>query len=115
MDKHKTVINLLRELGFYGGGIILLAYLHQKPIILTVLILIFCLVQLTIFRQKNDLYFFFAGFILGPIVDLVAIPFGIWEYSNSFSNGLPLWLPLALGMMTVLLKRISESASNLNK
>lgn len=115
MKKRKTIITLLRELIFYIGGIFLLAFLQQELILLTSLVLIFCLIQLTIFRQKNDLYFFFTGFVLGPIVDLIAIPFGIWEYAHPSISGLPLWLPLALGMMTVLLKRIAEALASLRR
>jgi|GEM_PF-3808792 len=115
MKKTKPTTTLLKEILFFIGGIFLIAVLYQEVILLTSLILIFCIIQLTIFKQENDLYYFLTGLVFGPMIDLVAVSSGAWEYTNASIYGLPLWLPLALGMVAVSLKRIAESLIVLNK
>jgi hypothetical protein len=106
------IMKVLIDIASYIGGIFLLAFLHQEPLLLTLLVALFAVIHLTLLRQKNDLAFFITGCIIGPIVDLIAVPYGVWEYSSSAVYGLPLWLPLALGMMVVLIKRIAENFSH---
>jgi hypothetical protein len=101
--------NLLKQFFFYIGGILMIAFLYQEQVLLTILVSLFCLIQLTAFRQENDLYYFVVGFVLGPIVDIIAVFAGAWDYNYHTYLDIPLWLAPALGMMAVLLKRIAEA------
>ena len=58
---------------------------------------------------KHDIIFFISGGVLGPFAEIIAIHFGVWQYTNPDFLGIPMWLPLAWGFVSVMLLRIAET------
>jgi hypothetical protein len=106
-SRHPFIQNLL----FFIGGLLLVSVLYEQPGLLFALVLGFCGLQLTLFKQPEDGPFFIIGMLLGTVTELVAIPSGVWSYAEAPGWGLPLWVPFALGMMMVLVKRMVNALS----
>ena len=60
-------------------------------------------------RKKIDLISFFTAGILGTFGEWICMQSGTWTYSSPYfaGIGIPLSLPLAWGLVTVLLRRLS--------
>jgi hypothetical protein len=57
-------------------------------------------------HSRADLVSFLAAMALGTIADVVAVSFGVWEYSKPLYL-IPIWLPLGWGIIGLFLKRVS--------
>jgi putative membrane protein len=55
--------------------------------------------------QRSDRLFYFAGFVLGPLVELLAVSSGAWTYAKPLWV-VPIWLPVLWGIASLFLKRL---------
>lgn len=81
---------------------------YTLNILATAIILVLCAVALGLWHTKQDIVFFVVGAILGPLGEIICIYGGAWTYTNPTFLGIPVWLPLAWGLITMALKRIAE-------
>lgn len=113
MDKHKK--DLLIGFLIYVSNILLMYYLWQNNIALTVIFIVISAFVLLKWADKEEKIVYFASFVLGPILDLILIPRGVWAWGNPSLFGIPLWLPLFYGILTVTAIKIGKSAAKLLK
>nr|AQS34583.1 hypothetical protein [uncultured archaeon] len=93
----------------YILGITLIINFYHSNTLLLVIISIFWLAGLIIWRNYNDFIFFLVGAVIGTIAEIICINEGVWQYSNPSFIGIPIWLPFAWGLATILIKRTAES------
>lgn len=100
---------LILEFMIFIGGMASIVIFYQNNFLLTFLLATGWLIGILFWHKNHDIYFYVAGAILGPLSEIVAIYFGAWEYTNPSFLGIPIWLPFAWGLVTMMLKRISET------
>lgn len=108
MVSKKLEKELLFDIVLFGVGILFIVLFYQNNILLTALLLVAWLFALKFWHKKHDAYFFIVGAIVGPIGEIIAIYFGVWQYANPSFLGIPMWLPFVWGLAIVLIKRIAE-------
>lgn len=100
---------LILEFLLYSIGIIAIINFYKDNLFLTFLVILAWLIGLILWHKPHDLIFFIVGAIIGPIVEIICVHYGVWQYSNPSFLGIPIWLPLTWGLAVILIKRISET------
>jgi hypothetical protein len=100
---------LIFEIILYCVGIASIALFFQNNLLLSVILVIAWAIGIKFWHKKHDVLFFVTGAIVGPVGEIVCIYFGVWQYANPTFLGIPVWLPLAWGLATMLIKRIAET------
>ena len=95
------------------GLLIIVYYIASMLLIARVYAIIFTLfmVAVTIFRHsRKDIVMFTVGAILGTTGEFICMKLGFWHYHHPRlrSIGLPLSLPLAWGLSTVMIVSLAE-------
>lgn len=88
-------------------AILAISFFYANNLLLTAVLLVILIATLKVWYRPRDIHFFIAAVIVGPIAEIVAVHFGAWQYTNSTVLGIPLWLPLAWGLIVVLIKRLA--------
>jgi hypothetical protein len=96
-----------------AGGMIVAYYLMTVAVISKTIALVYTvfMVPVTIFfRGELDILNFLVGATLGPLGEFLCMKLGFWQYHYPFfrSIGIPLSLPLAWGLSTVVIGRIAK-------
>lgn len=60
------------------------------------------------FLDEKDKYVFVVGAIIGPVIEIIAIYFGVWRYANPTLLGIPMWLPVLYGIASIFIERIAR-------
>ena len=100
---------LLFDALLFLGGIISISLFFRNNVVLTGLLILAWILGLKFWHKREDIFFFLSGSIVGPVGEIVCIKFGVWSYSNPSFFGIPMWLPFAWGLATVLIKRFAET------
>ena len=88
-------------------------FFWENNIVLTALLLALSVVVLIWLSSREERILYFTGFALGPVFDLILVPRGAWNYGSPFIFGVPLWLPFAYGIGTVMIVKIGKSIAKL--
>ena len=88
--------------------VLLLSFLYQNNLLLTIVLAVFGLTVTKFFPHKNDLWYFFPAAILGSLGEVIAVSYGVWQYANPTLAGVPLWLPLGWGLSAMIAIRVSH-------
>lgn len=107
MKKHFKYQNLAIGILFMLLGLLAIITLWQNNLILTLVLLVIFLVMHYFWATHRDTVAFVVGAIGGPLAEVVAIHFKVWQYSNPAIIGehIPLWLPVAWGIAAMLIHR----------
>ncbi|MBI2656477.1 hypothetical protein HYX03_01945 [Candidatus Woesearchaeota archaeon] len=97
----------------YTAELILFYYLWKNNIVLTIALVFVSVFVLLKWTDKEGKFVYFAGFILGLLIELTLVPTGIWSYGNPTIFGIPLWLPLGYGIGAVVAIKAGKSVSKL--
>ena len=100
---------LLFEIILFFAVISTMAIFFNNNILLSFLLIVIGAVVIKFYHKKQDVYFFVTGAILGPLAEIICVYFGVWQYANHSFLGIPMWLPLAWGFASMLIKRIVET------
>jgi hypothetical protein len=100
---------LIFEILLFAFGIAAISLFFRNNLILTPILLLAWIIGMVFWHKKNDILFFVTGAIIGPVGEIVCIYFGVWQYANPTFLGIPIWLPFAWGLATMLIKRIAET------
>ena len=111
MDENRK--NLLIGFMAFILEIVLFYYLWENNIILTISLILVSAFILIWFSSREEKILYFACFILGPLFDLLLVPRGVWSYANPTFFNVPLWLPAAYGIGTVIIVKIGNSISGM--
>lgn len=85
-----------------------MALLYKEDVLLTLVLIIIFVLGIRAKLKKYDLLFFVGGGIAGALAEIICIYFNCWEYAHPTFLGIPLWLPVAWGTVSVLIKRVTE-------
>lgn len=105
--------NLIKKVVFWGLRIVILLYsavtvsLIKRSIALTYTI--FLIPAVIFWRRDRDVLIFIVGGVLGTFGEFICMKLGFWHYHYPLfkSIGLPLSLPLAWGLSSVIIGRIA--------
>jgi len=100
---------LFLEIILFCAGIVSIVLFFQNNFLLTVTLIILWAIGIKFWHKKQDIIFFITGAVIGPIGEIICIYFGVWQYANPTFLGIPIWLPFAWGLITMLIKRVSET------
>jgi uncharacterized membrane protein YoaT (DUF817 family) len=104
---------LILYLIIFSGGIALISFLYMDSILLTLILLLCLLTCFMRWHNKRDLYSFIIGMIVGTSAEIITVHFGVWRYTNPTLLKIPLWLPLAWGTGAIVIRRLSETLSEI--
>ncbi len=107
--RKKIEKEFLYELIVFCASIVAISLLYKNNLLLTLLLIAFWGICLKLWHTKRDFFFFVSGAIIGPVAEIIAIYFGAWHYTNPTQLGIPIWLPLAWGIFTVMIVRIADT------
>jgi hypothetical protein len=78
-------------------ALLIVIFFYENILYTTILLLIITLVGLLKWKSKLATITFFCGFIFGPIAEIIAISFGVWQYSVTNLINVPWWLFILWG------------------
>ncbi|ODS40695.1 MAG: hypothetical protein A7315_07925 [Candidatus Altiarchaeales archaeon WOR_SM1_79] len=107
MDTKKPHIELSFDIVLFIVGVSFISLFYMNNILLTVLLALLLVFVLKFWCRKNDIYFFVFGAVIGMSAEVVAVHFGAWQYANPSILEIPVWLPIAWGLVVVLIRRIT--------
>lgn len=99
---------LIFDIILFCVGIVSISFLYNFNLLLALLLILYWMVGIRLWHKRHDILFFILGAIVGSAGEIVCIHFGVFHYANPTFLGIPLWLPLAWGLATMLTKRIAE-------
>lgn len=105
----KNKQELIFEIALFVGGMISISLFFMNNLLLTFLLMFAWALGIKKWHKKHDVVFFITGAIIGPLGEILCIYFGVWQYANPSFLGIPVWLPFAWGLATMLIKRIAET------
>jgi len=100
---------LILEIIIFFVGMLSISLFYKDNLLLFVLLMLYWVVGIRFWHKRHDVYFYITGAIIGSIGEIVCIHFGVWIYVNPTLFGIPIWLPLAWGLFTMLIKRVAET------
>ncbi|MDD4989168.1 MAG: DUF2878 family protein [Candidatus Pacebacteria bacterium] len=62
---------------------------------------------ITIEKEKKFIPIYWIIFLGGPLLEAVAIHFGVWSYKNPVVIGVPLWLPFLWGNASLVVAKLT--------
>jgi hypothetical protein len=80
----------------------------QRPMVLSLCLIMIAAFMIYRWHEKSDLLFFFVAFLLGPAGEASAVYFGAWKYAQPIYL-IPIWLPFLWGAIALFLKRLCET------
>jgi hypothetical protein len=99
---------LVTQAVLYILCIALVSMFWQRPMALSMCLIIIAVFMIYRWHEKSDLLFFFVAFLLGPAGEAIAIYFGAWKYAQP-TYLIPIWLPFLWGTIALFLKRLCET------
>jgi len=99
---------LILDLILFCLGLTEISLFYMNNFLLIILLLITWLIGIKLWYEDYDIYFLLTGAVIGTVGEIVCIHFGVWTYTNPTFLGVPVWLPLAWGLTTILIKRIAQ-------
>jgi hypothetical protein len=107
--KKDIIIGLL----LYIFVIVLLYYLWKNNVALSTFLIVISIAVLFKWSNREEKIVYFASFILGPIIDIILVPKGVWTYGSPTMFNIPVWLPFTYGVLTVTAIKIGKSIAKL--
>ena len=103
-DRH----NLIRDFAIFRFLVFLVILVWKnKVLVLFVLMGTYC-VRYLLWPNNEDHVVFISGAVMGTTAEIIATKVGIWSYSLPTFFNIPLWLPCAWGVVSVLIIRIAQ-------
>lgn len=90
----------------FSSWLALFCLLWKEPFLLMLILLGLTLIYFLFYRRSDDMMWFVAAAILGPIGEAIVSASGLWTYHGATIFGVPFWLPLAWGLTTIVFRKI---------
>jgi hypothetical protein len=107
-------IDLFLEAAIYVSVLALTSLLWQLPWLLLTCLAVVSGLMFWRWDQRNDWLFYAAGFVLGPVGEMMAVHFGAWAYAKPVFL-VPVWLPLLWGIAALFVKRLCDTLLRLGR
>ncbi len=78
------------------------------PYLMVFILSIYVLFRLGFFHAKWDWLFFLMGALIFPTFEMMLISMGLYHFSDADFLGIPYWLPLEWGVVSLATRRISH-------
>lgn len=104
----KIVTRALALLALYLGVVLFAGLFWDRQLLLVGLYVAMSALALWAWGSREVVAIFVAGFFLGPAGETVAVRLGAWEYASA-SGPVPIWLPLAWGLTSIFLLKLSHT------
>jgi uncharacterized membrane protein YoaT (DUF817 family) len=85
----------------------LILTLHRWPAILAATLLLVWAVIFLSRHERHDLAFFLVGIAAGLVGEIAIVASGAWTYPPPTILGIPVWIPIAWGVVVLSIKRIA--------
>jgi hypothetical protein len=92
----------------YALCIALVSMVWQRPMALSLCLILIAVFMIYMWHEKSDLIFFFVAFLLGPAGEAVAVYFGAWKYAKPIYL-IPIWLPFLWGTVVLFFKKLCDT------
>jgi len=100
---------LLSELVLFVFAVFTIILFKGHNLMVIVLLIIGWILALQIWHTREDIMLFIVAGICGPIAEIIAIHYGIWQYAHPDFLGIPIWLFPLWGYASVFLNRFSNT------
>ncbi len=98
----KYLRSIIKHLIVFSLGVFIICDFYHYNFLVTLLLLIGFIGSIKIwFKEKKDRLFFVIATVFGTIAELFGTYFKVWTYSNPSFLNIPMWLPLAWGMIVL--------------
>ncbi len=102
-------------LAMFAIGTALICFLYSQVLILTFLLIICSVIAYKFKHADGDIYYMVIGAVVGPVAEIFAISHGAWAYAFPSFLGIPLWLPFGWAVMSLLIRRITDTVNEMRK
>ena len=108
----ETGKELAAEISLFAVGTGAIALCHGRPLLLTALLIGTATAAIVAFWPGSHVVVLYAiGAVVGPCGEMIGVRAGAWRYACPTFLGIPLWLPFAWGLATVLVRGIAETVA----
>ena len=105
---------LALEVAVFAAGAGEIALLYGRPWMLTALLVATAVPVVAFHARRGHLAVCYAiGAAIGPLGEVIGVGSGAWRYAEATYLGIPLWLPFAWGLITVVIIGISETVAEI--
>ncbi|ABE52130.1 Hypothetical protein Mbur_1207 [Methanococcoides burtonii DSM 6242] len=99
---------IFRDLLIFALALIVAVLFWENNLLLTFLILSIYGIREYFWSEKGDNIVFVSGVIIGCSAEFIGTYLGVWTYAAPFFFNIPLWLPFAWGLVSVIIIRVSR-------
>jgi hypothetical protein len=97
------------EILLFSAAVASISLFFQNSFVLAIVLFGLWLTGFVFWHKRHDAVFFATGAIVGSIAEIICVNYGAWQYANPSFLRIPLWLPFAWGLASVLVIRIAET------
>lgn len=90
--KENRLKNIFLDVGFLILTILIIILFYKKILFTTILLFILSILMLLKYKSKIAIKIFITGSILGALVEMICIYYGVWSYTFPNFVNIPLWL-----------------------
>ncbi|WP_135605010.1 hypothetical protein [Methanococcoides sp. NM1] len=98
---------IFRDLFIFALALMLAVFFWKNNLLLTFLILSIYGIRQYFWSAKGDNIIYISGILLGCTAEFIGTHLGVWTYSAPLFLNIPLWLPFAWGLVSVIIIRVS--------
>ncbi len=106
---------LVSDFFLFAFSLFSVIFFWEKNWIVFVLVITGWLIAILTWHEHEDFILYVVGGIGGPIGEIIAIHFGVWQYSNPDFFGIPIWLPFLWGSASVFIERMRHVINKIYK
>ena len=112
LSRHQW-IDLVIEFAAFTLLVASVVLLWRDNLLLFIVMLAECLAALRLWHDRYDVSFFLIIAVLGSLAEAVFVHFGVWQYANPTSLGVPLWFPVAFGTTGLIGGRLARTIAGI--
>ena len=105
----QAIKELTVEAALLGAGVGGIALCHTRPVPLSVLLAATACVGFAFWRRSDVVWLYVLAAVVGPAAEIVGVKAGAWTYAEPTLLGIPLWLPFAWGLATMVIKGLADT------
>ncbi len=99
---------IIRDILIFAIALVLAVIYWESNLLLTFLLVSLYGIRQYFWSEKGDNIVFVTGIALGCAAEFIGTFLGVWSYAEPFFFNIPLWLPFAWGLVSVIIIRVSH-------
>lgn len=108
MEEHAKKA-IIRDVLIFAFALLLAVIFWKSNLLLTFMLVSIYGTRQYFWSEKGDNIIFVTGIALGCAAEFIGTFLGVWTYAEPFFLNIPLWLPFAWGLVSVIIIRVSHS------